>query len=177
MNCGVRLPGAAEAEVVAEVARIDGLEVTALDEGSAEVPGERVAELEPTMREDAGAAVFMAAIPELEATKIDDPLAAMITAEMMPEFDPTSEKFERETSGETPANAPCVYCQHVQESGRTCDNCGRLRTRVIVAPTADAQVVEVEIVDGLERCRSCGGRVRPAPLCSECGRPLPVAEV
>jgi ribosomal protein L32 len=179
VNCGVRLSRAAVAEVAVEVSRVDGLEATALDEGTPVAAAPSVDGLETTRIDDPLAAMIATErIAEVESTAIDDPLAAMVTAERIPDMEATREDFQRDTGGEVAANAPCVYCGHVQESGRTCDNCGRMRTRVIVNAPAAAEVVEeVEIVDGLERCRSCGGRVRPAPLCSECGRPLPVAEI
>ncbi len=85
----------------------------------------------------------------------------------VPGLEPATEPFEKTVGPEALTPTVCPYCGYRQSSGRVCDYCGRVRSRVLPGIGGDGEAVTV-------MCAACGARVLPGALCSDCGEPLPV---
>lgn len=81
-----------------------------------------------------------------------------------------ADAFEKTSGPDALDPLDCPYCGFHQPVGRVCDNCGRMRTRVLRRVAGDPR-------DGpMVSCRGCGARVSHQTLCSDCGHPLPPVE-
>jgi ribosomal protein L32 len=143
---------------------------------------------------------FEATSPRLVSTTVEDvmpdleitvnPRVSDVPSEFVPGFEPTEEllldlpgvdetvpdlEHTVEEFQKTPPLPPelanrCQYCGSVQASGRLCDNCGLVRSKVIESAEArDGDLAKV-------RCPGCGSIVPHKELCTDCGAPLPRSE-
>jgi hypothetical protein len=153
--CG-KLLGAAG--VAAPVARLEGLETTALSpSGGAPPPPEAIPELEPTRH---GAAPLVAdSLPDLERT-------ATAPVDVSPEALPDLERLDAAIPGDGPTPLPleivCRYCRTpAVPTDRLCARCG-MRLPAIAPPAPRGDMAAAP------RLCSCGLPVSGA-LCPACG--------
>jgi hypothetical protein len=156
--CGKKLTGPGAGAV--PVARLDGLEPTALFEGPASVPLDAVPGLEPTRHEVADAA-------EAPALTIEPTLAAPVEVviEMTPGLEPTAEDLAPDDAPAGPAPAPiCRYCRTPAFPGEViCGRCGMKLPLLAARPAASGTELPPET-----RCHACG-TMSPGSVCSGCG--------
>ncbi len=166
----------AEADLVDDVAPIEGLEETIHDpRESATGPIATLAELEQTQLARRDLKVFEEVVPGVEHTQLEsDPDAVTFWGGGV---DPDLELGREPDDGQrTPApqdTGLCPWCTAPATSA-VCDNCGRRRLRYSV-PVASAPVAQAE--DDTLLCPSCFARVPPGVRCTECGVPFPVVEL
>ena len=166
----------AEADLVDEVAPIEGLEETIHDpRESATGPIATLAELEQTQLARRDLKVVEEVVPDVERTQLEsDPDAVSFWGGGI---DPDLERGREPDDGQrTPApqdTGLCPWCT-APATGAVCDNCGRRRSRYSV-PVAVAQVAASREETVL--CPSCFARVPTGPRCNECGVPFAVVEL
>jgi hypothetical protein len=139
------------------VTPLEGLEPTALNDGSWSGDVDVLPELEPTLQASAGA-VAADPIPELEPT-----LAARVEApgERVPDLEPTAAPPSGDAPTELPLFLVCRYCRTPAGPGdRLCGHCG-MRLQVAPGPPVGAAVVGPRIC-------SCGTPISRS-ICPVCG--------
>ena len=146
----------ADADLVVDVAPIEGLEETLHDP-----------------LESATGPVAM--IPELERTQIEaDPDAVSFWGGGVdPDLDLGREPADGQRTPAPQDTGLCPWCT-APATGAVCDNCGRRRSRYTV-PLATAQVARAQ--DDTVLCPACFARVPTGARCLECGVPFAVVEL
>lgn len=91
--------------------------------------------------------------------------------EPVPGLEPTRVDTPPTAPAPLAADAPCVWCGHVQSAGRLCDRCGMQRHRG-AGPGGGAAAAEAEGPS----CPECGLLVTRGSVCPNCGIRLPEAE-
>lgn len=167
-NCGValRLPPGTLPTADAPIERVPDFEATVGPRVGA-VGGERSADIEDTLMPPTQEAT-REFVPGFEATEnlvLDLPGID----EVVPDLEHTTEEFQK-TPATPGADNRCQYCGFVQASGRLCDNCGLVRSKV--APLSASARAERDLQR--VRCPGCGAVVPLRELCSDCGHPLPL---
>lgn len=170
-NCGKQL--ALDADLLEDVAPIDGLEMTIQD------------------RVDTDAAL----LPDVEFTQVAAGKDLQVPDEKVPGVEHTQLEIDPEApvnwiAGNTPLDsgrelddgvrtpAPqdtgvCPWCG-APSTDAVCDSCGRRRSRYAAAPAA---VTGPSQSDEIVMCPACFARVPPADRCGECGTPFPLKEL
>jgi hypothetical protein len=172
-TCGRRF--FSDADMVEEVAPIDGLEQTIHDPiESAIGPVQTLPELERTQIARKDLAIVVETVPDVERTPIEaDPDA--ISRWTVGPVDLDLGRFP-DDGERTPApmdSGVCPWCNAPAQDA-VCDNCGRRRSRF----TAPVVVPETDRVQGEDvLCPACFARVPPGVRCIECGVPFPVVEL
>ena len=165
-----------EADVVADVALIEGLEETIRDPlESAIGPVQVIPEVEftPIARKDLVVAVEI--MPDVERTPIEaDPDAISNWSAAGVELDLGREPDDGVRTP-APQDAVCSWCGALSD-GAVCDSCGRRKTRYL-HPAAAAPEAAVDPNAEKIHCPACLSRVMPGPRCSECGLPFPITEI
>jgi hypothetical protein len=168
-TCGRALVVAAPIEVAAggfpeiERGRIDGSAIPT------------VAEVMPELDLGRSAAVNVAAdvTPDLDLGRAPAVNAAV---EVTPDMERTAVSV-KEWTPLTSGPVACRACGAPQTdlSSIFCANCGRRLP--VIAAVEGVVLTETDAAPAVDRvrCFSCGGKVRPAELCSDCGMPLRVA--
>ena len=166
----------AEADLLDEIAPIEGLEETIHDPlESATGPIATLPELEQTRLARRDLKVVDEVVPGVERTQLEaDPNAVSFWGGAV---DPDLELGREPDDGQrTPApqdTGLCPWCT-APATGAVCDNCGRRRSRYTV-PIATAQVARRE--DDTVLCPACFARVPTGLRCGECGVPFAVVEL
>ena len=131
-----------------------------------------VAEVMPELDRGRSAAVTVAAdvTPDLDLGRAPAVNAAV---EVTPDMERTAVS-EKEWTPLASGPVSCRACGVAQTdlSSIFCANCGRRLP--VVAAIEGVVLVEGDVLPAADRvrCFSCGGKVRPAELCSDCGLPL-----
>jgi hypothetical protein len=172
VSCGMKLHVPAGVPLTGDpvVERPPGLEPTRLG-AAPDLPAWQLPDLETTVLPPTPrpALDFVPGFEPTEQSLLDLPGDDPV----LPGLERTTSDFDRDTPrGPVGVPATCPYCAFTQREGRVCNNCGRSKLRVLEPPPAPG----VGASTGEKvRCRSCGTYVKPAKLCSDCGRPLPPA--
>ena len=171
-NCGKLL--FADADLVDDVAPIDGLEVTLHDPlESVTPPVAPLPELEGTQLARKDLQVSVEVVPGVERTQIEADPGAVLFWSGGVDLDTGREPDDGQRTPAPVDNGLCPWC-NAPATGAVCDNCGRRRSRYTV-PVATAAVVQAQGDDVL--CPACFARVPPGVRCVECGVPFPVVEL
>ena len=66
----------------------------------------------------------------------------------------------------------CEHCGAEQASGRFCDNCGRMMTRVRLDAPADGPSAGKKALPAVLKCSACGNQQESGHFCDSCGLEL-----
>lgn len=66
----------------------------------------------------------------------------------------------------------CEHCGAEQSSGKFCDNCGRMLTRVRVEDAAEQATATGSQAAGMLKCSHCGNQQAGGHFCDKCGLEL-----
>jgi hypothetical protein len=174
-TCGKAL--LVEADLVADVAPLEGLEETIRDPlESAIGPVQVLPEVEftPVARKDLAVAVEI--MKDVERTPIEadpDAVSHWSTAGVDLDLGRAPDDGVRTPA---PQDAKlCPWCG-VASDGAVCDSCGRRKIRYLQAVAAGPEAAADPNAEKVH-CPACLSRVMPGPRCSECGLPFPIAEI
>ena len=166
----------AEADLMAEVAPIDGLEETLHDPlESATGPIDRLVELEQTQLARRDLKVAPEPVPGVEHTQLQsDPDAVSFWGGAVdPDLDLGREPDDGQRTPAPQDTGLCPWCTAPATSA-VCDNCGRRRARYSV-PVVTARAAQRQGDTVL--CPACFARVPAGARCEECGVPFAVVEL